>query len=221
MHSQKNFLDIHTHKQGSDDEVLAILNLMPGDAPPEKQYFSSGIHPWRVGTENPEAQFRWLYQLTSHPRLIAIGECGIDMLRPNPEAQKKIFENQVEIATGLNKPMILHAVRSHTQLIALKRSFRPAKPWIVHGFSSRRSIACQYLDAGFYLSFGAALLRRNEALTEAFRYCPDDRIFLETDDNGMSLRELYARAAALRGIGALDLASVIWRNFAACFSLQP
>ncbi|HMM11176.1 MAG TPA: TatD family hydrolase [Bacteroidales bacterium] len=212
---------MHTHRRKPEAGVLQIMNLMPCDLPPEGQYFSAGLHPWYVQESNWESQLQWINALVGHPELVAIGECGIDMLYPDPAMQSHVFELQAALAQQHRLPLILHAVRSHDRLIAIRRNLRSSNPWIVHGFSSRPSIAKQYLDHGFYLSFGAALFNANATITESFRLCPEDRIFLETDNHAVKLNELYHRAAALRGMQTTQLASRIYRNFVNCFGLTP
>lgn len=216
-------IDIHTHRWLSEADVFCVANLLPEDSPPENQSFSAGIHPWRLNKSALERQYEWLDELIVHPELVAIGECGIDLLYPDPDLQTKVFEWQVERAQRHNLPLIIHAVRSHDRVISIKRQYgiQNTSSWIIHGFALRPSIARPYLDHGFYLSFGAALLRQAPSILESFRLCPDDRIFLETDDALINIRQLYAKAAELRGIKPAQMISLIQRNFAACFRKLP
>lgn len=69
------------------------------------------------------------------------------------------------------------------------------------------------LQAGYYLSFGAALFRPNSHAAEALRQAPVDRFFLETDDQEIDIKTVYTRAAEIRNLSVPDLKAQIWKNF--------
>ncbi len=223
MRTLARYIDIHTHRWPSEADAMCVASLLPEDTPPENQYFSAGIHPCKLNKSTLGRQFEWLDKLIEHPDMVAIGECGIDLLYPDPDLQTKVFNWQVERAQQLSLPLIIHAVRSHDRVIGIKRhsSIPNTSSWIIHGFALRPSIARQYLDHGFYLSFGAALFRQAPLILESFRICPDNRIFLETDDALINISQLYSKAAELRGIETAQMISLIQRNFAACFQKLP
>ena len=134
---------------------------------PLNVYFSIGIHPWKAAS--PEAQqlldesgafthtavesFRSLLQ---HPRVVLMGEIGLDKLCDAPyESQLALFEQQLSIAAELKMPVILHVVKSMDDVLALYKRYASAIPtWIIHGFRGNAQQAQQYLRHGFHLSFG-------------------------------------------------------------------
>jgi TatD DNase family protein len=220
MSESVRLIDIHAHSPNTSEDVLTLLNIQPDELPGEGQYFTAGIHPWKIRADNWVSQMDWLRSMAGHPGLLGIGECGIDKLQADPELQFKVFEQQALFSLQINKPLVLHAVRSQNQIIALKRKLKPTKAWIVHGFRSRPEIARQFIDNGFHLSFGVALMSANAAALESFNLCPADRLFLETDDQGGIIQALYAHAAMLKSMEVKQLATIIWNNFVDCFGWE-
>lgn len=172
------FADIHTHRLDAGPD--AVICVDPSETPlPElraDRHYSVGIHPWRAHLATPEA-WAELGRLAASPLVVAIGEAGLDTLRGPAlaEVQTPVFVRQAELAETLGKPLIIHAVRSWQQLIALRRSMRPSVPWIIHGFRGNPQLARQLLDHGFDLSLGP---RHNPA---TLAIIPPHRLHRESD----------------------------------------
>lgn len=201
-------LDIHTHKPS----LRAILNESPLDfLPCEGQFYSLGIHPWRV-KEDYGQEWEALCQWAPHPQVLAIGETGLDKTVPADWAlQKELFDRQIALARQVGKPLVIHCVKSSNEVIGEKRKQLSAVPWIIHGFRGNKELAAQFIRHGFYLSFGE---RYQE---EALKSVPLERMFIETDESGVDIRELYCRAALLVDIPEEEFTEKICRNIAAVF----
>ena len=133
-----NILDIHTHHNKAE----AIINCTPNTFHPTNGYFYSvGIHPWDV-SKDYQKEWNLLQEITVNPQVIAIGEAGLDkLINTDIKLQQKLFELQINLSEQLNKPLIIHAVRTSNELILLKKRFKPAMPWIIHGFRGNKNIA--------------------------------------------------------------------------------
>lgn len=170
-----DLIDVHSHKTSPG----AIYNLRRGEMPPPGQLCSAGIHPWEAG-EATDADWQWLAEVTALPEVVAVGEAGLDKLRgAEPAVQQEAFLRQIQLSEQLRKPLIIHQVRSHEEIIRLARQLRPSQPWIIHGFRQRPEIARRLLDASpnILLSFGP---RFNP---ETVKSVPLDRLLAETDDD--------------------------------------
>ena len=207
-------LDIHSHRL-SEDSFRAILNIrFPEDEflPEAGRFYSVGVHPWDVTSEE-RIDWTLLEELVGHPQVLAIGECGMDK-QVHAEllvAQERIFLRQLAIAERLGKPLLIHNVKSTGIIGALKKSASGNIPWIQHGFRGKPELALEMLRSGFYLSLG---IRYNE---DALRVIPLDRLFLETDDSGTDICRVYEKAAHTLGISAAELTKQIQHNIKKVF----
>ena len=184
-----DFFDFHHHKKGN----LGIYNLNLGEEIPH-QYFSVGIHPKDID-EEWEAQINWIKKTARHSHCIAIGECGLDgLISIDENLQQLIFEQQIIIANELQKPIIIHCVKRHSQLLAFQKIAKV--PMIVHGFNNKWSIAEALLQKGFYLSLGEKILW-NDSLNNFLSQLPINQMFLEPDDAEINISEIYEQFAQL------------------------
>ncbi len=168
-------VDVHTHIPAPG----AIVNVTPfGNADPFMSgcdYYSIGIHPWLVDKSN-DAVVERLRTLAADPRVVAIGEAGLDARRgADMSLQMPIFKMQAQLASQLDKPLIIHAVATFPLIISLKRDMQPHVPWIIHGFRGKPQLAQELLRHGFYLSVGS---RFN---ADALAIIPTNRLLHETD----------------------------------------
>ncbi len=153
-------------------------------APYENIYLSAGIHPCNVESEPlpTEEQFA---PLLEDPRVIAIGETGLDY-HYMPELkvkQQAYFIAQIELAKKYQKPLIIHTREARHDTINILRNedARDARG-ILHCFTENWEMAKQGLDLGFYLSFSGIITFKNaKELREVVRKAPLDRLLIETD----------------------------------------
>lgn len=184
-----SILDIHTH-QLPDIPGRAILNVSPGNFAPEPgEYYSVGYHPWYLSAEGTE-DWELLSKQITHPQVLAIGEAGLDKVTEvDYRLQEMVFERQIVLSTSVRKPLIIHCVRSYNEVMAFKKTFNPADPWIIHGFRGKKELAKQLTDHGIYLSYGFNYQE------DALRATPPDMLFFETDENCSDIYLLYQQAA--------------------------
>jgi TatD DNase family protein len=208
------YIDIHTHTTNLLGK--SILNLFPADHPVEipSGLFSVGIHPWFVGNEYNVQKMNRIRKLAQHPLCVAIGETGLDKLtKADIEVQKTIFCQHMAIAEELEKPLILHCVKAHNEIIKLKKTTGSRVPWIVHGFNANINIARQLITEGFFLSFGKALIYSGSNAQKVLKMVPKQSFFLETDDGDQSIELIYKKAATIRDVSLNYLATTIEMSF--------
>lgn len=175
-------MDFHTHHLLAP-AGQAIVNvprrwlLCPADFQPVTGgLYSAGIHPWWTAAPEVEVLFAGLETLLTHPQVVAVGECGLDLLRgAAPAVQEALFVRQAELAERHRLPVTVHCVRAFDRLLRLHKELRPAMRWTVHGFRGRPALARQLLAAGLDLSFGPRHNAESLALT------PPERRHYETD----------------------------------------
>ncbi|MDE6207152.1 MAG: TatD family hydrolase, partial [Muribaculaceae bacterium] len=118
-------------------------------------WYSIGYHPWNTtaGRAAADEALSVIERLADDPRVVAIGEAGLDALRgADPSEQERVFLAQAEIAERHRLPLIIHCVRRYGRLMELHRSFRPSVPWVVHGFRGKAELARQLTAAGIGVS---------------------------------------------------------------------
>ncbi|MBR1793045.1 MAG: TatD family hydrolase [Bacteroidales bacterium] len=179
-------IDFHTHRP-IPPEVVAP--------------HSFGIHPWHAGEASLSSISASCWQAAE-----LIGECGLDCCKgPSLDIQTDCFERQIAIAERLEKPMVIHCVRAQDTLLRL-RGRHMKTPWVMHGFAGGLAQARQLMQKGIGISVGPALLRPDKSkLREAVRSLGSGAFFLETDDTGADIFELYRVAAQLLDTPLADL----------------
>lgn len=216
------FINIHTHTAKSDDNLIQIVNLNLNQPFPKQGYYSYGIHPWALDDADFQVDeaLNKLKENLQRPQVIALGEAGLDkMHKVTFEQQIELFERQIELSETLQKPMTLHDVRSHNEIIALRKKHKVKQPWIVHGFSGTEQDVKQLIGQGIYLSVGESLMHPERKIHKSFKFIDLDYLFLETDMAEIGVEKVYETAANLLEIDLSDLQTRIFANFARLFKL--
>ena len=204
-------------------------------------YATVGIHPHDVKDSTPEAMCQ-LAGLAKHPKVVAIGEVGLDFYRNlSPEdIQRKLIVQFFEMAKQANLPLVLHIREAYEPMIALlKEYFKPPIRAVSHCFSGTRDVMDSLLALGLFISFaGPVTYKKNDSLREAARACPEDRILIETDapflapqahrgkrNESAFMAETARFVAELRGVSPEALGEATSRNaeilFGRKFSGKP
>ena len=218
------FINIHTHQSHIDNkEFIEIYNIdVDSHVNVDVTFFYSiGIHPWECQKSKVKSSIvQWLNSSMAQrfKGSTAIGECGIDRACGiDFDIQKDVFIKQIEISEQYNKPMIIHAVRAHSDIISIRKETKAKMPWIIHGFQGNEQIVNQYLRHNIYLSLGDVLFKNESRAVELLKTIPSERLFLETDDSERSIVDVYERASVLSGRSLDDLRSDIFNNFVKIF----
>mgnify|MGYP000641626004 CR=1 FL=1 len=171
---------------------------------------SVGIHPWDAAGADAESLCEAL------GRAQAVGEIGLDYLHPDREAQRRLFEQQLELAETAGMPVVLHCVKAFEPMMTLLGRFR-LRAVIFHGFIGSPQQAARAVAAGYYLSFGPRSLRSPRTV-QALATVPSERLFLETDDDPTPIESIYAEAARLLGLPLDRLRETLYTNYLRIFT---
>ena len=178
-------------------------------------YASVGWHPHDAKTFD-EQSARQLMQWSTHPKVRAIGEIGLDYHYEDAaprELQKEVLERQLQLALELKMPVVIHDREAHGDCMALVRSY-PELTGAFHCFSGSAEMAKELLDRGWYLGFTGVITFKNaRKALEVLELCPLERILLETDSPYLSpvpqrgrrndsgnLRYIAEKVAEIKGV---------------------
>ena len=216
-----DFIDIHTHTEESGENLLQIVNLNLDQPCPEQGYYSYGIHPWALDNVDfqTEEAFVLLEKRLQSPNVLALGEAGLDKIHKDSfEKQIELFERQIMLSETMQKPVILHDVKSHNEILALRKKHKAKQPWILHGFNGTEQDIQQLTGQGLYLSIGESLLHPERKISKSLKNIPLEMLFLETDMAEIGIETVYEAAAKLLEIDVSDLKTKIFSNFAALWN---
>ena len=214
------FVDIHTHMAKAGNDLLQIINLNLEQVCPVRGYYSYGVHPWTLDSDDfrMDTALKKLKERLKTPNVIALGEAGLDkMHKASFEQQIDLFERQIALSEALKKPMILHDVKSNNEIIALRKKHKAQQPWILHGFSGTEQDIQQLTGQGLYLSVGESLLHPERRIYNSFKYIDLDYLFLETDMADIGIESVYEAAAKRLEMDINALRAQIFSNFAKLF----
>ncbi len=206
--------------------VLALAEAHP------HLYATVGVHPEYTDAEEPnEAK---LVALAAHPKVIAIGETGLDYYwqKDRPEWQRDRFRRHIRAAVASGKPLVVHMRdAAEDTLRILAEEGAPAVGGVMHCFTETWEVARQALDLGFYISFsGIVTFKSALAIKEAAQRTPLDRILIETDSpylapvphRGKTNEPAYVRHVAeeiarLRQLSPEEVGAATTANFFSLF----
>jgi TatD DNase family protein len=185
-----------------------------------------------------EADAAWLAEvrrLAAHPRVVAIGEIGLDYYhdRAPHDLQQQLFRQQLALARELAKPVVIHSRDAHADTVQILHDAARGQPGVMHSFSGDWNYAAACLEVGFFLSFsGPVTFAKAAELHEVAARAPLDRILTETDSPFLSphplrgkrnepanVQYVAGRLADLRGMPPAELAEAVWRNACELFKL--
>jgi TatD DNase family protein len=159
----------------------------------------------------------YLNEIASNPRIVAIGETGLDKLKgPSFEVQIPVFKKHIELSEKLAKPVIIHCVKAWEELIQIKKETKPTQPWIIHGYRGKPELTQRLLQEGFLFSIG------DQINVDSMQLIPIDALFCETDEDEMSIREVYLQASRAVNVDLEAFADSIATNIRRIFpTVQP
>jgi TatD DNase family protein len=202
----------------------------------DELYASVGVHPDYEDVEEPTVD--GLCKLAGHPKVIAIGETGLDYYRLTGDLswQRERFRTHIQAAKIARKPLIIHTRSASEDTIRLMQEENAAAVGgVMHCFTESWEVARSALDLGFYISLSGIVTFRNaESLREVARKVPADRLLIETDSpylapvpyRGKSNEPAYVvktlhQLAETKGVSFEAMAQTTNDNFFRLFSKIP
>lgn len=196
-------------------------------------YAAVGIHPNRAHRA-AEGDFDAIAELGKHPRVVAIGECGLDYARSAcpPEVQRENLRRHVRLANAVRKPLVIHNRAAHEDLLRILEE-EGAGRVVMHMFAGPAAFADRCAAVGYWMGVGGVVTHPNaEDVREAVRRIPDGLLLAETDSPYLAphpdrqsrnepafLVRIVEALAALRGLRTEETASLVERNARRCFGL--
>lgn len=251
-----NIFDAHAHYDDKwfDEDRSALLASMPAagvcgiinasvDVPTARtaigyaeeypfMYACAGIHPENL-SGLPDDYTDILAAMWEHPKVVAIGEIGLDYHWDIPrEAQKKVFEEQLRLANELDAPVVVHDREAHADVMELLRRYRPKG--LLHCFSGSVEMLREVVKLGMSISLGGAVTFKNARVpVEVAAAVPIDRLLLETDspylspvpfrgkrNDSRNIACTAARIAEIRGMDAQELINQATENTKRLFGIN-
>ncbi len=201
-------------------------------------FCSIGTHPHHAA-EEPDITADELIELARHPKLVAIGEAGLDYhydYSPR-DVQKKSFRTHIAAARATGLPLVIHAREADADIARMleEETKKGAFPFVLHCFTSGAELAHAGLALGGYVSFSGVVTFKNaDYLRDIALAVPYDRLLVETDAPYLApvpmrgktnepafVAHTAARLAALRGVSETDLARSTSDNFFRLFKKVP
>ena len=211
--------------KGTMAQVFEIANRFP------TVYASVGQHP---SEEEESLSIAELIELSKHPKVIAIGETGLDYYYEHTDKkfQKERFITHILVAQRTNKPLIIHTRSAQDDTLAILREYNVDRA-VFHCFTESWEMAQAGIDMGLYISFSGILTFKNaEALREVAKKVPLERILVETDAPYLTpvpyrgkpncpgyTRYVAELLAELKGIPYSEVAAQTTKNFNTLFGL--
>ncbi len=213
-------INLHSHQLSKDSEWTIYNLILPaalsGHVIPDT-YYSAGIHPWYI-PDSCSDTFAKLRELAQSDRLIAIGECGLDRSIETPiNRQMDVFLEHIDLSEAYEKPLIIHAVRTLSDIAGLRKKLKPKQAWILHDYRPKQEQTQQLLKLGFYFSIGPTFfLNRDRLFSEMLP--PLSKIFFETDDYDLPVINVYRHFAELVKVEESELIELVYKNFVKLFN---
>ena len=201
-------------------------------------FCSIGTHPHNAA-EEPDVTADELIEIARHPKVVAIGEAGLDYHYDHSprDAQEKGFRTHIAAARETGLPLVIHAREADEDVARIleEESEKGAFPFVLHCFTSGPDLAKRGLALGGFVSFsGVVTFKKADALREIARTVPSTRVLVETDAPYLApepfrgktnepsfVAHTATRLAAVRGISADELAQITTENFFNLFTKVP
>ncbi|HMA70873.1 MAG TPA: TatD family hydrolase [Xanthobacteraceae bacterium] len=214
------------------DKLLAIVEQFPN------VYCSVGTHP-HYAHEEPDVTVEELVERAPHPKVVAIGEAGLDYhydFSPR-DAQEIGFRRHIAAARATALPLVVHAREADADIarILAEETGKGAFPAVLHCFTGSRTLALRAVDLGFYIGFtGILTFKKSDELRAIAAELPADRILVETDAPYLApgkfrgkrnepayVTETAKALAAVRGVSFDHIARQTTENFFRLFNKVP
>jgi len=221
-------------------ELYAAVGVHPHDAAADE----ARVAGWKPASQGEEA----IRELARHPRVVAIGEIGLDYYRnlSPPETQRRVFLNYLRLATELNLPVIVHCRDAFEDVCGMLEEVQAGTPalqeeksqdlrGVLHSFSGDESSAFRLLDIGFFISFsGQITYPKSDSLRSVARELPIEKMLIETDSPFLPpqpqrgkrnepsfVSHVAEELARVKGLSVEDVARITAGNVRRLFGIGP
>jgi len=171
---------------------------------PKQLYSTAGCHP-HDAKNFTEEHYQKLAQLLQHDSVVAVGECGLDFNRDfSPrDIQLKVFEQQLQLAAQIQKPVFLHERDAFDEQVNLLKKYCPQlNGAVVHCFTGNKAQLETYIDLGCYIGITGWICdeRRGQELRDIVHRIPDNKLMIETDAPYLLPRDMRPKPKSSRNL---------------------
>ena len=216
---------------GDFDRIIEHIEKYP------QFYGTLGVHPSEVA-ELTESDMNKIKALSTHERIVAIGEIGLDYHfddNPDPEVQKKWFVRQLELAKELNLPVIIHSRDACQETLEiLKEHHNGCTGGVIHCFSYSKEVALELVNMGYFIGLdGPVTFKNGKKAKEVAAAIPLDRLVVETDcpymapeplrgtrNSSLNLKYIIEEIARIRELPYDKMEEVLYNNAKALYNLK-
>ncbi|TNF09463.1 MAG: TatD family deoxyribonuclease [Bacillota bacterium] len=190
----------------------------------EHLYATIGLHPGYVD----EGTTEHIEPLLKHPKVVAIGECGLDLYwqQDNIELQKKVFIEQIELSIKYQLPLVIHTRNSFNEAYDCLKPYAGKVKGVFHCFSSHLNDAKKAIDLGFMIGIDGPITYKNaQDIKEIAQHIDLKHILVETDSPYLSpiphrgkrnepanTKEVVKKIAEIKGLSIDEVASITYEN---------
>lgn len=218
-------------------------------------YAAVGLHPSHVSnpyydkqevavaSEEEKFDYDFYKKIALNPKVVAIGECGLDLFRvegeklnETREKQKQAFLEQIKLAEEVKKPLMIHCREAFSDLIEMLNSYfiihNSSNPGVIHFFTGTKEDAKNLLDLGFFFTFGGVVTFVRD-YDEVIKMIPLDRLLSETDapyvapvpyrgkrNEPAYVVEVVKKLAEIKEISLQEMAEQILKNNERIFGIK-
>ncbi len=194
-----------------------------------------GVHPHDA---NKNVNLDFFRELLKHPKVVAVGECGLDSVRSrtSQKEQREIFIKQIELALEFDKPLMIHCRDAYGEAIEILKSFKTGTGeklcGDIHFFSGKWEYAEKYIELGFSFSFTGVITFTHD-YDEVIKKLPLEKIMVETDapfvapipyrghrSEPLHVKEVAKRIAEIKNISYEEVAKITTENAIKLFNLK-
>lgn len=199
-------IDAHAHQLSTSTQIVVGVHTL-------------GVHPWELTLPFDRSSFdqRWKELVKRTSGIYAMGECGLDRIHADIadiEDQKYVLLKHFEEARARKIPLILHSVRTYSDVLAIFKKIKFPYPVLLHAFGGNDHEMHELLKYPVYFSYGARLFNTDKML----KLTPIDRLLLETGDQlDYSINDIYQKSSESLGIELEELETTLEKNFLTFF----
>lgn len=199
-------LDSHSHQISKDTQVLVGVH-------------TKAVHLWELTLPFNRGEFdkKWEALTKDTEGIIAVGECGLDRVHEgiaSIEDQVYVLLKHFELAEKLNLPLIVHSVRTHSDILGILKNKKFQGKLMLHAFGGNERELHEYLKYDVYFTYGARIFKTDKML----KFTPIERLLLETGDQSeYCISDIYREAARILEMDEEKLEEILYQNFLRAF----
>ncbi len=198
-------------------------------------YASVGVHPHEV-SKMKDSDLQVLRDYSKNKKVKAIGEIGLDYYYDNSprDIQKLWFDKQINLATELDLPIVVHDRDAHGDCMDILRRYKGTVKGEFHCFQGSVEMAKEVLNMGMYIAFGGSLTFKNaRRAIEVLKYVPMDRVLLETDcpyltpvphrgkrNDSTYIKYVVSMISEIKGIAEAEVEDITFNNAKEMFKIK-